>query len=304
MLTRTFYLFSLLLMALLVSCETGESDQAIGPDGGLRTSDTCPGFRYPDTLFFFREQPTPNVVLPVAAQPGRYGSSPEGLSLNATTGAININASWSGLRYRVWFVRAGSADTCTRFVTISGVDYRSRVYELGRNELLAQPYYNANRLALPPCADDDDEDDDDDGCEFDDGRDDDDGDGLADEPPAGQEVIPLGIAISKQTGVIDLRQTVNNGTFGTTPVNGRSRTVRIYYRLNDASNRALNFIDVTLHWYATLAQVPAQLLAQVNAKNSAMFRRAAPLETTTEVMNLLIRRPRPTRPPDIVLVGR
>lgn len=312
-----FLLPLLLLLTLLVGCDRSSNDLAIAPaeSGASRLSSHCTTFQYSDTLFFYREQATPYVESPTTAQTGAYGAFPNGLNINATTGAIDVNASLSGLKYRVWFVKAGTSDTCTRFVTISGVDFASRLYQLPANETIASPFYNANRLAGSPCGDDDDDDDeeeeddddeeeDDDDCEFDDGDDDDDGDGLGDEPPSGQEVIPQGIAIDKQTGMIDLRQTVNNGTFGANPVNGTSKTVRIYYRLNDASNRALNYVDVTLHWYATLAQVPAALLADVAYKNSATLRRATLVGPRLVLPDGFLRAARPARPPDIILVGR
>ncbi|AQG78633.1 hypothetical protein [Spirosoma montaniterrae] len=308
-LTRTLLSIVTVGLVALVGCERSDSNQGIDPQttGAGGTNPACAAFQYADTVFYYREQTTPYLELPTTAQSGTYGTYPQGLSINAATGAINVNASESGLKYRVWFVKTGTADTCTRYVTISGVNYTSKVYQLSANDTLARPFYNAIRALAPPCSDDDDDDDDDDeeededddddddddNCEFDDGRDDDDGDGLGDEPPAGQEVIPQGIAINKLDGIIDLRQTVNNGTFGTTPVNGSSKSVRIYYRLNDASNKTLNHIDVTFHWYATLSQVPASLLSQITTKTGATLRVAA--------TSLAASRP---RPPDIVLVGR
>lgn len=296
-----------LLLMVLVGCERNEPE-ALSDLPRLRAlrveSEACSAFEYNDTIFYYREQPS-YVEAVKNPQSGTYGAYPLGMVIDAATGTIDVNASESGLKYRVWFVPAGSSDTCTRHVTISGVNYLSKVYQLTTSDTLARPFYNAVRDLPPPCGDDDDDDDDDeeeeddddddddddDGCEFDDGRDDDDGDGLADEPPAGQEIIPMGIAIDKRDGIIDLRRTVRNGTFGATPVNGTSRTVRIYYRLNDPSSKTLNHIDVTLHWYASLSQVPAALLAQINGKKAATLRVAAEQEMS-----------RP-RPPDIVLVG-
>lgn len=313
-LTHHLFVLTLLALTVLVGCERegmNGSDLLPDPTSTARTA-ACNNFNYADTIFFLREQSTPYTESPTTAQTGQYGAFPQGLSINASTGVINVNASETGLKYRVWFVKTGTADTCTRFVTISGVNYLNKVYRLDQNDTLARPFYNAIRTFGPPCSDDDDnddeeddeEDDDDDACEFDDGRDDDDGDGLGDEPPAGQEVIPQGIAINKITGVIDLRKTVNNGTFGATPVSGTSKLIRIYYRLNDASNKALNHIDVTVHWYATMSQVPASLLARLNDKNGATLRLATPSQPSLNpnVMSYMAYgRP---RPPDAVLVGR
>lgn len=300
-----------LLWLALTGCEKEEDMAPLNDPAGnssLRTGTTaaCDSFAYPDTIFYLREQATDYIVSPLAAQSGTYGASPAGLQIDATTGAINVSGSETGLKYRVFFVPAGSADTCTRYVTISGIDYRSALYDLDQNDTLAKPYYNAVSSLMLPCSEDEEDDDDeeeeddeenDDGCEFDDGADDDDGDGDGDEPAPGQEVIPQGVAIAKANGSIDLRQTVANGTFGGTPVNGASRTFRIYYRLNDASNKALNYIDVKLSYYEKRSDVPQSVLDEVDAKNGATLRRAAPsasgrVQTTS------------SRPPHIVIVGR
>lgn len=306
--SRVAFVPALLLLVALVSCERDAINAVEPPENhsGLRTgsSAACNAFQYSDSIFYLRDQVVNYIVRPVTAQAGTYGSFPGGMVINATTGAINVNKSETGLKYRVWFVKAGTSDTCTRFVTISGVNFTSRVYDISLNDTLAVPFYNAIRTLGTPCTDDDDDDDDDDeeeddddddACEFDDGSDDDDGDGTGDEPPAGQQVIPQGVDINKLIGTINLKQTVANGVFGATPVNGTARSFRIYYRLNDASNRALNYIDVTLHYYTTAASVPTSLLSQITDKQGATLRRAAPNAPTMDV-----RRP---RPPDIVIVG-
>lgn len=314
-----------LFWLVLAGCEKAEEMTPLrGTSGssGLRTgTDPCVSFAYPDTIFYLREGATDYVVSPVTARAGMYGASPAGLQINSTTGAINVSRSETGLKYRVFFVPAGRTDTCYRFVTISGIDYRSALYELNLSDSLATPYYNALTSLDPPCIDDDDnnddgdddeEDDEDDGdeddddgdddgedddCEFDDGADDDDGDGTADEPLPGQEVIPQGVAIGKANGIINLRQTVANGTFGSMPVSGTSRTFKIYYRLNDASNKALNSIEVKLSYYESRSAVPQSILDEINAKNSATLRRAvtSPSGRTQSLSS---------RPPHIVIVGR
>jgi hypothetical protein len=284
----------LLVLAILGSCEDSLLPSESSSTLSALSSSSCGGSLYADSVYYYREQSTPYIISPVTAQAGTYSAFPDGLSINPTTGAINVNQSESGLKYRVSFLPTGATDSCTTFVIISGVNYLSAIYDLSASNTLAMPYYNAQRNLAPPCDDDDDEeedgDDDDGGCEFDDGNDDDDGDGTADEPPAGQQVRPLGIDIDIQNGIINLQQTVLNGTFGATPVSGSSRTVRIYYRISDASNKALNYIDVQFHYYDTYANIPASLLADMDDKNGATLRSSA------------VKKTKPVRPPHIVIM--
>ncbi|WKN43432.1 hypothetical protein [Tunicatimonas pelagia] len=244
----------------------------------------CSVFTYPDTLFFISEAPN-NLVSPDSALVGTYSSYPLGLAIDPATGVIDVNASETGLKYEVRFIPTGTTDTCRTFVTISGINYLDKIYVLSTGDSLALPIYNASPMAMLPCNDDDDDeddeddddgdddtDDDDSECEFDDGADDDDGDGDDDEPAPGQEVIPQGVAINKADGSINLQQTLNNGTFGsTTPANGTFQDYTIFYRLNDASNEALNSIDVRFYYYETEEDVPQSIIDEIADRNSFTF---------------------------------
>lgn len=301
----------LLLIVALFSCEKQIGD-SVDPGealSGLRASGSsaCNSFRYSDTIFYLREQSTDYIVSPQTNQSGTYGAYPGGMAINATNGKINVTKSETGLKYRVWFVKSGSSDTCSRYVTISGINYASKVYRLSQNDTLVRPFYNAVRTRSTPCNDNDDDDDDDNDdddddndnneCEYDDDRDDDDGDGLGDEPPSGYQVSVQGVDINKLLGSINLKKTVANGAFGATPTNGATKSLRIYYRLHDASRRALNYIDITLHFYRKASDVPTALLNQISGKQGATLRRAA-TETPANRTNSELTRP---RPPDIVV---
>jgi cobalamin biosynthesis protein CobT len=171
---------------------------------------------------------------------------------------------------------------------------------------LAIPDYKGLTAVLP-CSDDDDDDDDDeeddddddndddDGCEFDDDEDDDDGDGTSDEPASGQDVISQGVAISKTVGTINLKQSMLNGALGANPANGTSQTFRIYYRLNDNSQKALNYIDVKLHYFRYITDVPQSLINLAQQKNQ---------NVRLANKNLRIKEAFGKRPPDIIIVGR
>ncbi|MCU0341887.1 MAG: hypothetical protein MUE30_18590 [Spirosomaceae bacterium] len=303
-----YFTLVLLIAAVSVSCKDASQD-LVAPQNekSLRVgNDPCEDFQYADTLFFYKEQSSPYIESPEEAQSGTYGAFPDGLSINATNGNINVNASESGVKYRVFFKPTGSTDTCFRFVIISGVNYTSKLYFMNQNDTLAKPFYNAQRNLATPCSDDDDDDDDDgddddDDCEFDDGNDDDDGDGTGDEPPVNQEILPQGYTIDKKTGVFDLKKIVANGVFGTTPVNGTTKTLMLYYRLNDASGKALNHIEMKFRYYSKLSLVPQSLKDELSSKNAATLRKAAPGHGHSNARVAAYGKP---RPPEIIIVGR
>jgi len=277
------------------------------------TATDCSLFSYPDSLFFIQEAPT-NLVSPDSTLTGTYSSFPLGLSINPTTGVIDVNASETGLKYEVRYVPSGTTDTCRTSVIISGINYLDSIYVLNQGDSLAFPIYNANPTALLPCDDDDDDDDngrwgsfgkntrsqddddDDDDCEFDDGPDDDDGDGTDDEPDAGQEVIPQGVAINKADGSINLQQTLDNGIFGTTATNGDFRDFTIFYRLNDASNGALNSIEVRFYFFETAADVPQSIKDEISDREELILSNTARFDRIAKLLS------RNGRPPYIVIV--
>lgn len=310
---RLIRYFTLLVLLAVINIGCKEVGQEVLPtqqSKPLRVSNNpCEDFVYADTLFFYKEQSSPYIESPKSSGSGVYGVYPEGLSINTSTGAINVNASESGLKYKVFFKPTGSSDTCFQYVTISGVNYPSKLYYMNQNDTLAKPFYNAQRNLAAPCGDDneeddedeeeDDEEDDEEDCEFDDGNDDDDGDGTGDEPPAHQEILPRGYTIDKKTGVFNLKKIVSNGVFGTTPVSGTVKTVMLYYRLNDASSRALNHIEVKFRYYAKLSQVPQSVKDELSGKNAATFRKGVAGHSNARIS--FYSKP---RPPEIIIVGR
>jgi hypothetical protein len=184
------------------------------------------------------------------------------------------------------------------------VNYLDSIYVLESGYKFAYPVYNANPVAELPCEDDDGGE-----CEFDDGNDDDNGNGTSDEPPPGSEVELLGIEVNKDLGFFDLDQTVQNGTFGATPVSGASIDFKMYYRLDDASNKALNDIDVRMYYFETLAEVPDSIYDQIEEKRDQLYR----LMNTTWLpstplgeagFKLEETQKTAVRPPYIVIVGK
>lgn len=250
---------------------------------------SCTDLSYADTVFYLREQQEDYIVSPVKAVTGIYGAFPAGLRINPVNGDINVTKSETGLRYKVFHIRLGTNDTCSRYVTISGVDYRSSLFVLSRNDTLLRPIYNGRSYLEMPCA----------GsssnpnvsstnCDFDNG-----------DPVTGQQLSSQGIAIDRSNGNINLKRTVQNGLFGISPVNGTARIFRLYYRINDASKKALNHMDVKFIYYDKLTNVPNTLITRIrtqNARLAAPGKGGAPSVgyATTDTGG---------RPPDIVVTG-
>lgn len=206
---------------------------------------------------------------------GKYYSKPHGLVIDENTGIINVTKSEGGVRYVVGFVKNGTTDTAHTQVIISGIHYKDNIYVLANNDTLAIPYFNANPLVFTPCGVSDDTDypgnsngngNPNAGCEYDDDEDDDNGNGQADEPLPGEQANDQNVRVRTKTGIINLKKTLLDGAFGPAPQNGTTKDVRIYYRLDDCSTKALRSIKVRLIYYEKKSDIPASLLAEVLQK--------------------------------------
>ncbi|KAB7730222.1 hypothetical protein F5984_13700 [Rudanella paleaurantiibacter] len=292
---RSFSLLSAFVSVVwtLLGCEQMNPDAQITPETSARIAreTACNSFVYTDSVFYYNEQKSNYAERPKSSRAGTYGAFPKGLSINPQTGAIDVNQSESGLTYRVWYTAKGSKDTCTTYITISGINYRSRIYNLTEGDDLAMPFYNGQQNKKMAAA----------------------GEFLDDDDAAVATVLdsrmkkPKGVDIDKVTGAINLRKTVLNGAFGQKPADGTVQIFRIYYRMNDASKKSLNYIDVRLHYYSKMSAVPGNLIAKADVKTFATFRQATPSLPTAQSLNyeaedIAEDSSRP-RPPDIIIVG-
>jgi|SRR5450432_999667 len=182
--------------------------------------------------------------------PGKYMAWPAGMVIDSVTGAIDVTKSNTGERYAIGFVKSGTTDTCLTQLIIGGADYMDSVYVLSESELQAVPYFDANPNIVSICASGN-------GCSFD-----------VTGSAAAQKVI-----VNSSTGVIDLQKTLNGtsllglgGAFGLLPTNGQTAMATIYYKLNDASNLALQHIDVSFVYYDSKSNMSAGLLNSIVGK--------------------------------------
>lgn len=214
---------------------------------------SCPSLPiYGDTIIY--PQPTNGnsdyIVNPVNNPgPGKYLSWPQGMVLDSTTGAIDVTASETGLRYIIGFVASGTNDTCLSYLTIGGAAYADSVYVLSDGEDYAVPYFEANPNDLTLCQTSN-------ACQFD-----------VTGSAAKQHVV-----VNTSTGAINLAKTLNGtgllgGAFGILPVNGQTITTTIYYKISDdPSNNALQHISVQLVYYDQRSLINGGLLGLVVTK--------------------------------------
>jgi len=202
---------------------------------------------------------------------GTYLSWPDGLNLNASTGAINLTQSETGQRYSVAFVKSGTLDTCMSELIVGGAAYMDSVYVLSQSDTTSKPYFNANPYAPSPCQGSSGPGS---GCQFD----------------YNNYAHDQGIEIDQNTGFIDLKKSMKNNLFGLLPLNGSTVYTTIYYKLNDNSNYAAQKIQLKLMYYDRKSDIPPSLLATVT--NNLL----------NALNDLLISKGPSTRPPLIIIV--
>jgi hypothetical protein len=265
-----------LLLFIFSSCEKDviPADGSLtGGDRGLRTT-ACSEFAYADSTFYLNNKVTNYTVKPTTVLAGTFGAKPYGLVIDPATGAINISKSETGLTYTVFYVKTGTTDTCTHNITIAGIDFSNSLYVLNQNDTLAIPTFKGIAPALAGTN----------SLSFDVVS------GLANS----MTLQSQGIEINSKTGSINLKKTLSSGVLGVKPASGTSVTVRLYYKINDASKGALNHIDLRFTYYSKVSEVPASLLNKVGVTTqSSAGARAAAADGGGAT----------PRPPEIVIVG-
>lgn len=320
--STTFFLFS---------CKKDLTEDVLNPanEESRNTNINNPRLSYGDSLFFLKNQTGNYTILPVSRPnaSGIFKSIPIGLVIDSVSGRINITQSETGIRYKIYYVAANETAIDSVKLVISGIDYKDAIYEIARTPNAydtAFPIYNARPGLVLPCGDDDEDgdgsiDDDDNQCVFDETDVDDDGN---DDIPG---VIQDKLLVDIKKGTIDVEASFNAGIFGSTdPGNGVNKDFTFYYRLQDASNRALNKITVRVYHFNRVSDIPQSLLDTLNLRNSistAVNSRSnkvsanvdATLQTNTgsqntgivnRIQNLEYYQFKPKRPPIIIIVSQ
>jgi hypothetical protein len=257
------FLFAAAVLAFaLVACDKNDANDTTATPGTQLS--------YGDSVFYVKEQSSDFLVSPVRTASGTYTAFPEGLEINPSTGVINVSQSEAGMRYRITF-RSVQGDTSNAFVVISGINFPDKYYRLADADSIAFPVYNADPSRAVPS-------------------------GIFDEDKVANN---SGCAMRTNNGQINLKESIRNGLFGSTPKNDTRKDFEVKYRLDDRSGKAQNKIKILLYYYDTMADVPADLQQTVRdhlamtlqPDNTPMLN--APIATRTAK----------PRPPCIIVIG-
>jgi hypothetical protein len=221
---------------------------------------------YGDTIFSASVIGNEKRIYPVIrpGKPGYFMANLPGLDIDSITGRINISRSESGLRYEVFYVSQTKTILASTSITITGIDYQDRIYDLSSGspeQQFAVPIYNMSPGLPMPCATGASD------CKF-------------DETDLNGDLTPdiIGarnskLAIDTASGIIDLKKSLEAGIFGApalgnpAALNGRKKDVTIYYRLKDGNTRSLKKITIRLVYYQSVALIPESMQLEINSRN-------------------------------------
>ncbi|MBL4678259.1 MAG: hypothetical protein JKY70_18955 [Mucilaginibacter sp.] len=235
---------------------------------------------YSDSVFYVSDAKQ-NLIKPVTNKSGTFAAFPDGLKIDETTGEIDISKSETGLKYEVTFQPSDApGKTEKAYLTISGINYEDKIYNLSKGDSLATPIYNANsHQTLPGGAVN-----------------------LFDE---GEKCKKAGIIINSKNGLINLAQTVREQRIDT----GATEQVKLAYRINDPSNKALNGLEMKVYFYRTVAEIPSYLTELLSERKGTIL---TANNNTAQNSRIAIQsvqvakstRPARPRPPCIIVVSR
>jgi len=266
---RTLSILILVILVALQACKKHSADN--NPPVNNRLS-------YGDSVFYLKS--TSYAILPVNTKQGTYTAFPDNLNINPSTGAIavtlkgNDGQSQTGLRYKIKFTSTFNEVDST-YITISGITYVDRFYDLSKNDSIIYPVYNAD---------------------------------ISKELPPGNYNIASDnkLALNATNGQINIKETIRRGFFDN-QLNASWKQTTIKYSANDNSNNVSNDIDVILYYYNSANDVPSNVSALMQAHQrmavginiQSVPNTFAPVDNNLS-SDLSLSKP---RPPCIVIVG-
>jgi hypothetical protein len=276
-----------LLLGLATSMNSCKKDNNTPP--AIPFVPTSLSISYGDSIFYLNPQTADYVISPVKAQSGEYIGFPEGIDIDTKTGEINVSKSETGLRYRITFIPAGTSDSISTNIVISGINFLDGFYKLTTADSVLKPIYNASFNRQIPGVNN--------GTIFDDGS----------------SCNSAGCNVNTTVGSINLAQTVRNGVFGATPSNNDRHEFDLNYRINDKSGKTLNTLKVKLYYFDSINDVTQEVYDIINSRLGAILGvdpKPTPFEKMTSVNSIAKQTgllgqqiPKP-RPPCIFILGR
>ncbi|RYZ94983.1 MAG: hypothetical protein EOP47_26730 [Sphingobacteriaceae bacterium] len=270
MLNRTTFLLLIGTLCMLTACK---KDKPAKPGTDNKPVDQVKPL-YADSVFYV--QNADYTVMPAKTQTGTYTAIPDGLELDTKTGAIDVNESETGLKYRVSFMPSGSSTAQTSNIIISGINYADKIYNLAHGDSIADPIYNADaRLAIPDANKST----------------------VFDEKGGCKKA---GIIINKGNAVINLAQSVRSQGIDT----GATEEVRMEYRINDKSKLSINELRVKIYFYRNVSEIPEYLTELLNERKKIIL--TAPTSPFMPASLKMMARGRVagSRPPCVIVVSR
>jgi hypothetical protein len=276
------FIFALAFVACSKSNQN--SSQTPGPGTG-----TIPdNLNYGDTVLYLSAQSQDYIVYPKTLDAGRYSAYPEGIDLDQNTGAINVSKSETGLKYHVSFIPAGSKDSVSINIIISGINFLDGFYKLTTADSIAHPLYNAKAGNPMPGIGN--------GSQFD----------------QGGSCNNNGCTVDITNGQINLAQTVRNGVFGAVPANNDRHEFDLNYSINDNSHNARNTIRVKLYYFETMNDVTQEVYDIITSREGTIIDSYFPMlasfsvtasNSRTSTLGVSTKSASP-RPPCIFIVSR
>ena len=237
-----FVFFFILGLALLACSKSNQNNSSAPPTGSVPDN-----INYGDTIFYLSPQSQDYIVYPKKLESGRYSAYPEGIVLDQNTGAINVSKSETGLKYRVSFIPAGSQESVSINVIISGINFLDGFYKLTTADSIAHPLYNANAVNPMPGVGN--------GSQFD----------------QSGSCNNNGCNVNVANGQINLAQTVRNGVFGAIPANNDRHEFDLNYSISDDSHNAHNTIRVKLYYFETMNDVTQEVYDIISSREGTII---------------------------------
>lgn len=234
---------------------------------------------YGDSIFHLKN--ADYTIAPTGVRTGTYTAFPNNLKIDRTTGAITIGLkgtdgeSQTGMWYKIVYSSPSGSETDSTYILLSGITYLDKFYMLAQGDSIVYPIYNGDPSKVVPTGDYD----------------------LAHDDK---------FAIDASSGKINLKDLMRRGFFGNQPATSW-KIATVKYAINDNSKNVQNGIDVVIYYYHTMAEVPSNVSALMQAHQQMTLRITTPQipSTAGSIDNnlpsqLSLSKP---RPPCVIIIG-